>query len=147
MIRLPLQDDQKLPAFSATVSTPVAERSILIVEDHADAAEVLRMALELNGHRVRTASNGRQGIEQALAEPPDVALVDLGLPDIDGCEVGRTVRDQPGGDGVYLVALTGHSGAADRDRAMRSGFDAYLIKPVAPDALRDVIAQAPAHHR
>ena len=147
VIRLPLQDDQKLPAFSATVSTPVAERSILIVEDHADAAEVLRMALELNGHRVRTASNGRQGIEQALAEPPDVALVALGLPDIDGCEVGRTVRDQPGGDGVYLVALTGHSGAADRDRAMRSGFDAYLIKPVAPDALRDVIAQAPAHHR
>src|SRR5438093_16357 len=93
VIRLPLQDDQKLPAFSATVSTPVAERSILIVEDHADAAEVLRMALELNGHRVRTASNGRQGIEQALAEPPDVALVDLGLPDIDGCEGGRTVRD------------------------------------------------------
>jgi len=145
VIRLPLQRDQEVP-IAAAVSPPVVARSILIVEDNADAAEVLRMALELNGHHVRTASNGRQGIEQALAEPPDVALVDIGLPDIDGYEVGRTVRAQPGGGGVYLVALTGHSAAADRDRALRAGFDSYLVKPVAPDALREVIAQAPTHH-
>ena len=58
----------------------------------------------MNGHHVRTATSGRQGIEQALAEPPDVALVDVGLPDIDGYEVGRTVRDQLGRGAVYLVA-------------------------------------------
>ena len=145
VVRLPLQHDQEVP-IAAAVPPPVVERSILIVEDNADAAEVLRMALELYGHHVRTASNGRQGIEQALAEPPDVALVDIGLPDIDGYEVGRTVRQQPGGAGVYLVALTGHSGSADRDRALRAGFDSYLVKPVAPDALREVIAQAPTHH-
>jgi PAS domain S-box-containing protein len=145
VIRLPLLHDQEVP-IAAAVSPPVVERSILIVEDNADAAEVLRMALELYGHHVKTASNGRQGIEQALAEPPDVALVDIGLPDIDGYEVGRAVRQQPGGAGVYLVALTGHSGSADRDRALRAGFDSYLVKPVAPDALREVIAQAPTHH-
>jgi len=94
---------------------------------------------------VRTASTGRQAIEQTRAEPPDVALVDIGLPDIDGCEVGRTVRDQPGGRGVYLVALTGHGTPEDRLRALKSGLDSYLVKPVAPDALREVIAQATAH--
>jgi two-component system, sensor histidine kinase len=122
----------------------LSRRSILIVEDNEDAAEVLRMALELSGHHVRTATSGRQGIEQALAEPPDVAFVDIGLPDIDGYEVGRTVRDQLGHGGVYLVALTGHSSSADRERALRSGFDSYLVKPVASDALLIVIAQAPA---
>jgi two-component system, sensor histidine kinase len=125
----------------------LSRRSILIVEDNADAAEVLRMVLELSGHHVRTATSGRQGIEQALAEPPDIALVDIGLPDIDGCEVGRTVRDQLGRGGVYLVALTGHSRSADRERALRSGFDSYLVKPVTADALRAVIAQAPAHRK
>ena len=94
---------------------------------------------------MRTASTGRQAIEQTLAKPPDVALVDIGLPDIDGCEVGRTMRDQPGGRGVYLVALTGHGTAEDRLRALQSGFDSYLVKPVAPDALRDVIARAATH--
>lgn len=109
---------------------------MLIVADNADAAEALRIALELSGHHVRTATNGRQAIEQSLAHPPDVALVDIGLPDLDGCEVGWTVRHQPGGDGVYLVALTGHGAPADRDRAFRCGFDSFLVKPVARRAQR-----------
>jgi CheY-like chemotaxis protein len=125
----------------------LSRRSILIIEDNADAAEVLCMALELNGHHVRTATSGREGIEQALAEPPDIALVDIGLPDINGYEVGRTVSDQLGRGAVYLVALTGHTGSADRERALRSGFDSYLVKPVAHDALLTVIAQAPAHRK
>jgi len=146
VIRLPLQHEEDHASAASDGHAPVAERSILIVEDNADAAEALRMALELEGHCVRTASSGRQGIERAR-EVPDVVLVDIGLPDMDGYEVARTVRDGPGGDSVYLVALTGHSGPEDRDRALRSGFDSYLVKPVAPEALRDAIAQAPAHHR
>ena len=144
VIRLPREPGQE-PAPAASRTTSVSERSILIVEDNADAAEVLRLALELSGHQVRTASNGRQAIEQTREAPPDVALVDIGLPDIDGYEVGRTVRDQPGGRGVYLVALTGHGTPEDRERALQSGFDFYLVKPVAPDVLRDVIAQATAY--
>src|SRR5262245_30028789 len=77
-----------------------------------------RVDPDRRGQYVRTASTGRQAIEQTLAEPPDVALVDIGLPDIDGCEVGRTMRDQPGGRGVYLVALTGHGTPEDRLRAL-----------------------------
>src|SRR5262249_28716367 len=87
--------------------------------------------------------SGRQGIEQARGAA-DVVFVDIGLPDMDGCEVARTVRDQPGGAGVYLVALTGHSGPENRDRALRAGFDSYLVKPVAPDAVRGVMPAAPA---
>src|SRR5262249_9868373 len=146
VIRLPLQPEEDHAASAAARRAPVAERSIVIVEDNADAAEALRMALELDGHHVSTASSGRQGIEQARGAA-DVVFVDIGLPDMDGCEVARTVRDQPGGAGVYLVALTGHSGPENRDRALRAGFDSYLVKPVAPDAIREVIAQAPAHHR
>jgi PAS domain S-box-containing protein len=146
VIRLPVHNDTE-PQSPTLSSASASERSILVVEDNPDAAEALRLALELSGHRVSTATNGQQAIDRALAEPPDVALVDIGLPDIDGCEVGRVVRHQPGGDGVYLVAISGHGTPADRDRALRSGFDSFLVKPVAPDDLRDVIAQAPTHHR
>ena len=108
----------------------------------SDSTEALRVSVERLCRLVATLR-----LEEIPAEqPPEIALVDIGLPDIDGYEVGRTVRHQPGGAGVYLVALTGHSGSADRDRALRAGFDSYLVKPVAPDALREVIAQAPTHH-
>src|SRR5262245_6595789 len=142
VIRLPLDRSQELPS-SAAESSPVAERSILIVEDNPDAAEALRMVLELKGHHVTIARDGRRAIEQMRSHPPNVALVDIGLPDIDGCEVGRTVRAQPGGESVYLVAVSGYSAPADRDRALQAGFNSYLIKPVAPDALLEVIGQAP----
>src|SRR5262245_48544113 len=143
MIRLPLDHSQELPS-SAAEASPIAERSILIVEDNPDAAEALRMVLELEGHRVTIARDGRHAIEQTRLHPPNVALVDIGLPDIDGCEVGRTVRAQPGGERVYLVAISGHSAPADRDRALQAGFNSYLVKPVAPDALLEVIGQAPS---
>src|SRR5262245_48718119 len=143
VIRLPLDHSQELPS-SATESSPVVARSILIVEDNPDAAEALRMVLELKGHRVTIARDGGHAIEQARSHPPNVALVDIGLPDIDGCEVGRTVRAQPGGERVYLVAISGHSAPADRDRALQAGFNSYLVKPVAPDALLEVIGQAPS---
>jgi len=146
VIRLPLQPEEGHASSASAGRAPVVERSIVIVEDNADAAEALRMALELDGHHVTTASSGRQGIEQARGAA-DVVFVDIGLPDMDGCEVARKIRDRFGGAGVYLVALTGRSGPEDRDRALRAGFDSYLVKPVAPDALREVIAQAPAHHR
>jgi PAS domain S-box-containing protein len=142
VVRLPLASgDETARAVAARL--PAGERAILIVEDNADTCEVLRIALELSGHRVRTANTGRQALDEALARPPGVALVDIGLPDIDGYEVGRAVRAQPEGGNVYLVALTGHSSPTDRDRALQAGFDAFLVKPVDPDMLLEVIARAP----
>jgi CheY-like chemotaxis protein len=128
-------------AAPAPAARPVVEKSVLIVEDNPDVAETLRVILEMSGHRARTAGTGRQAIEETCADPPDVALVDIGLPDIDGCEVGRAVRSQPRGQAVYLVALTGYGAPFDRDRVLRAGFDVYLVKPVDPNKLLDVIAQ------
>jgi PAS domain S-box-containing protein len=142
VVRLPLASAHET-APSVPARGPRIERAVLIVEDNADTCEVLRIALELSGHHVRTANTGRQAIEEARARPPGVALVDIGLPDIDGYEVGRAVRAQPGGDDVYLVALTGRSAPADRDRALQAGFNSYLVKPVDPDMLLEIIARAP----
>jgi CheY-like chemotaxis protein len=107
---------------------------ILVVEDNDDARGTLQLLLELEGHRVRVAGDGARAIEVAATEPLDVALVDIGLPDVDGYEVARRIRSKLG-DRVYLVALTGYGQADDRQRAMEAGFDAHLVKPVDPDDL------------
>jgi signal transduction histidine kinase/ActR/RegA family two-component response regulator len=113
---------------------------ILVVEDHADAREMLRTALELLGHAVIEAGDGEAAIDRAAAGPPDVAIVDLGLPGLDGYEVARRIREQPGGKAILLVALTGYGQAEDRRRSAESGFDLHIVKPVEPEALEQVIA-------
>ena len=107
---------------------------ILVVEDNADARATLQMLLELEGHRVRTAESGTQGVERSIA-PLDVALIDIGLPDFDGYDVARRIRATPQGKAAYLVALTGYGQPDDRRRAEQAGFDTHLVKPVDPDAL------------
>lgn len=113
------------------MSRPLA---ILIVEDHADARDTLRLLLQLDGHRVTEAGTGARAVELAAAARFDVAMVDIGLPDMDGYEVARRIRTS-GGRGVYLVALTGYGEPDDRQRALAAGFDAHLVKPVDPDDL------------
>jgi len=140
-VRLPLDCGADTPRSENTRAAAV-ERSILIVEDHPDACDGLRIALSLKGHHVRATMTGRDAIEEMRTHPPEIALVDIGLPDIDGYEVGRIIRSQPGGDGVYLVALTGLSAPADVDNALRAGFDSYMVKPVDPEKLTEVIAHA-----
>jgi CheY-like chemotaxis protein len=114
-------------------------RSILIVEDNDDAREALRMLLELDGHLVEAAAEGGQALEIVRAKDPDVALVDIGLPGIDGYEVARRVR---AGDGKrpLLIALTGYGQPEDRRRATEAGFDSMLVKPVDPTTLSDLLA-------
>jgi CheY-like chemotaxis protein len=114
-------------------------RSILIVEDNADARDALRVLLELEGHTVEAAGEGHQAIEIARAKDPDVALVDIGLPGIDGYEVARRVRGQ-GGRRPVLIALTGYGQPEDRRRATEAGFDQMLVKPVDPVALAELLA-------
>ncbi len=100
---------------------------IAVVEDNPDIRETVRELLELSGHRVLEASDGSAGVALLLAERPDVALVDIGLPGLDGYEVARQVR---GACATRLVALTGYGGQGDRERAAGAGFDAHLVKPV-----------------
>ena len=109
-------------------------RRILVVEDNADAREMLRIVLELAGHEVHEAVDGPSGLAMALDLRPDIALVDIGLPGFDGLEIARRVRIAVGAS-IYLVALTGYGQPDDRRLALEAGFDAHLVKPVDPPAL------------
>jgi CheY-like chemotaxis protein len=114
-------------------------RSILIVEDNDDARDALRMLLELDGLAVEAAAEGMQALEIVRAKDPDVALVDIGLPGIDGYEVARRVRAADPRRPL-LIALTGYGQPEDRRRAVEAGFDSLLVKPVDPSALTDLLA-------
>jgi len=112
---------------------------ILLVEDNEDAREMLQMLLSLAGHDVHGAADGPSGIEMAKATDPDMVVIDLGLPGMDGYEVARQLRAGLRA-GVGLIALSGYGQAADRRKSVEAGFDTHLVKPVDPNHLSDVIA-------
>jgi len=110
-------------------------RRLLVVEDHEDTAEMYRMLLELAGHEVRVARTGEQGLALLRDALPDLMLIDVGLPDINGYALARLVRAEPGGARPILVAVTGYASPDDRARAHESGFDHHFSKPVDLGAL------------
>ena len=114
-------------------------RRILVVEDNDDAREMLREALALSGHEVSVARDGKSALALAARDVPEVALVDIGLPDMDGYELARRLRSSAGGS-ILLVALTGYGQSEDRRRALDAGFDLHLTKPVESDRLEAAIA-------
>jgi two-component system, sensor histidine kinase len=120
--------------------SPVSRR-VLIVEDNDLMAAVLEMLLEFDGHEVDVASDGEQGIELARRQRPDVALVDIGLPGIDGYEVARRLR--AAGETLYLVALTGFARDEERARALEAGFDVHFVKPGQPGEIARLVASSP----
>jgi PAS domain S-box-containing protein len=117
-------------------------RRVLVVDDNVDAAESLALALRLAGHDVRVAHDGPSALDAARAARPDVVLLDLGMPVMDGYEVARRLRREPGLDGVRLVALTGWGQEEDRRRTREAGFDGHLVKPVEVDIIQAVLAEA-----
>lgn len=125
------------PLFSAEAKR--RSRRILVVEDNSDARQAMRDLLELWGHQVRVAPDGVQGVELALRETPELALVDIGLPGLDGYRVAQELRARVGG-GIRLVAITGYGGDDDSHRALQAGFDFHLVKPVRPDDLDRLLA-------
>jgi signal transduction histidine kinase/ActR/RegA family two-component response regulator len=139
----------RLPRIAAPVErpggdeprAPVPRRRVLIIEDNQDAREMHRLALEFAGHHVIEAPDGTAGLDLLRREPLDVALIDIGLPGMDGYEVARRYRSEYG-RGVMLVALTGYGAPEDRERSRAAGFDEHLIKPVAVDAIQAVLRRA-----
>jgi two-component system, sensor histidine kinase len=113
---------------------------VLLIEDNADARDALRVLLELDGYDVEAAGDGAQGLEIARAKTPAVALIDIGLPGMDGYEVARRLRAMAG-PRPYLVALTGYSDPDDRRRAEEAGFDAHVVKPVDPEELTRLLTR------
>jgi CheY-like chemotaxis protein len=122
-------------------------RRIVIVEDSGDSREMLRYLLEQAGHEVHEAADGPTGVEAILRIAPHFALVDLGLPGLDGYEVARRVRAQEAGRAVQLVAITGYGEPDDVRRAQAAGFDTHLVKPVDPAQVTALIRGAPAAGR
>jgi signal transduction histidine kinase/ActR/RegA family two-component response regulator len=134
---------EKVPESTASRIVPVRSkhgRRILIVEDNTDAREALREALEMSGHEIFEADSGASGVESALANRPDTALIDIGLPGFDGYEVARRIRSSSQSQGMMLIALTGYGSPEDRRRAEQAGFDRHLVKPLNFDQLDDMLA-------
>ena len=120
----------------------VAPRRVLLVDDHADARELLRELCVLRGHVVAEAHDGPSGIETALTFRPDVAFVDIKLPQLDGYGVARALRDQMGAACPRLVALSGFGETRAFDRAREAGFDDYVVKPIDAKRLEGLITGA-----
>lgn len=115
-------------------------RRVLIVDDNADSADSLSMLLQLMGHSVRTAYDGAQALVVAEQFRPDVVLMDVGMPRMDGLEAARQLRQFPWSTETVLVALTGWGQDEDRERVTAAGFDHHLVKPLDPAALTDLLA-------
>jgi len=134
----PGDEDCAIAAFAPAVSG--RRRRVLIVEDSADARDSLRLILELGGHEVETAEDAASCLEKVAAFRPDVALIDIGLPGIDGYRLAGLLRTLPDTGALRLIALTGYGQAEDRKKALDAGFDLHLTKPVEPARLQDLIA-------
>ncbi|WP_257457947.1 ATP-binding protein [Archangium lipolyticum] len=144
IVRLPLSRQAPLavqtPSF-LPLAAPASprKRRVLLVEDSPDVREMMQELLEELGHEVEVATNGLEGAAKVLDVRPDVALVDVGLPGIDGYEVARRVRASKDGGSFYLVALTGYGGSEARSKALEAGFDVHLVKPIDVDDLPRVL--------
>jgi CheY-like chemotaxis protein len=110
--------------------TALVRRRILLIEDNHDGREMLRDLLRSWGHEIAEAGDGLDGLEAMRRQLPDVALVDVGLPGMDGYELARRVRALPNGENVCLIAVTGYGQPEDRRRAQEAGFNEHLVKPV-----------------
>jgi CheY-like chemotaxis protein len=129
------------PALDSPSDTAGAARRVLIVDDSADAADSLAMLLKLEGHEVTTAYTAVAALETAERMLPDVAFIDIGLPQMDGYEVARRLRSNERCRAIRLVALTGYGQPGDRDEARRAGFDHHLVKPADLRSVDAILAE------
>jgi PAS domain S-box-containing protein len=141
VVRLP-RSEALAPASNAAPAgaAEAPKRRVLVVDDNRDAAETLAEALTELGSTVEFAFDGPSAIERALAFRPDVALLDIGLPVMDGYEVARRLRAEPALTGIKLVAITGYGQQSDRDRAVEAGFDLHVVKPIELAQLPTILA-------
>jgi CheY-like chemotaxis protein len=146
IVRLPLiESPTRSPEPNAPLpgSSP-APRRVLIVDDNTDAADSLAMLVDMWGNETLLARNGREAIEVAERHRPDVVLLDIGLPGLNGYEVCCQIRSREWGKSIAVFALTGWGQEEDRRRSKDAGFDGHLIKPVDAETLRNVLTSAKA---
>jgi CheY-like chemotaxis protein len=132
VVKLPVVPSPKAPfVIPAEIVVPQPARSlkVLVVDDNLDAAKLLALLLLAHGHEARMAHEGGGAMQAALEYLPDVVLLDIGLPGIDGYEVAKQIRQEPTLKNVMLVALTGYGQESDRQRTREAGFNHHLVKP------------------
>jgi len=139
-LRLPLLKAAAQPIGAAQGTLrPVLAKRILVVDDNVDAATSLQLLLKSLGHEALAVFDGQQALSTALAFRPDVVLLDIGMPGLDGYEVARRLRKSKRGEPLRIIAVTGWGLEADRARSREAGFDVHLVKPVDPTVLTSVI--------
>ncbi len=136
----PPEDARKTEGETTPEGSPSTRRRILVVDDNRDAATSLAMLLNILGNETRTAHDGLEALEAASAFRPDVILLDIGMPRMNGYDTARRIREEPWGRSMVLVALTGWGQEDDRRRSSEAGFDLHLTKPVEPAALEKMLA-------
>jgi PAS domain S-box-containing protein len=147
LVRLPLLPGSQLPVSPTVIASGGADDTdgqgtkVLVVDDNQDAAETLAEVLTESGFRTCVAYDGLQALQLAVQFLPQVALLDIGLPVMDGYELARRIRQEPQLAGTKLVALTGYGQAADRERALAEGFDEHLVKPVELTTVETVVRE------
>ena len=140
IVKLPRRTLESAPEISAgAASAPSVRRRVLIADDNRDAADSLAMLLRMDGHDVTVVHDGRQALATIDAVRPEVALLDIGMPGLNGYEVARQVRQGPLGMRITLIAVTGWGQASDKARAAAAGFNQHLTKPIEPDALMQML--------
>jgi len=141
VVRLPMAfpDPVREPVKEKPDQPVIACRRLLIVDDNEDAAALLAMLLRMDGHDVRTCNNGALALQIAGEFRPEAALLDLGLPGMNGYELAVRIREQPWGKGMLLVAITGWGQEDDRRRSKEAGFDRHLVKPVTSSMIHEVL--------
>jgi CheY-like chemotaxis protein len=143
VVSLPLPEQappSPVPERASAAQTSGGRRA-LVVDDNRDSALTMTVLLRKMGNEVRTAYDGEEAVAVAASMKPDLVLLDIGLPKLDGFEVARRIRAAPGGDAVTLIALTGWGQEEDRRRSKDAGFDHHLVKPVDPKMLARVVAE------
>jgi CheY-like chemotaxis protein len=139
-LRLPIIDREPQVMQDPSAVVSAAPSRILLVDDNADALDALHLLLELEGHDVIAARSGREAVKVAAKELPEVGIIDIGMPEMDGFEVARTIRANAALANMFLIALTGYSSESDKSRALAAGFDYHLTKPVSMERLTDVLS-------
>jgi CheY-like chemotaxis protein len=146
---LPLLAEDAAPAAPAAprdgghAEAQESSMSIMVVDDNVDAAETLGLLLEASGHRVSVEHDPLRALERSRSEAPQVCLLDIGLPGMDGYELARRLRAQPATEHALLVAITGYGQDSDRRLSMEAGFDKHLVKPIDLDTLLAALARRP----
>jgi signal transduction histidine kinase len=144
-VRLPVLDEAPADTPTEPMMAPMEphSRRLLVVDDNQDAARALCLMLKMLGNEVRAAYDGLEALETAAEFRPEVILLDLGMPKLNGCDAARQIRQQPWGKDVVLIALTGWGQPQDKQRTREAGFDYHVVKPVEPPALEQILAEIP----